>query len=107
MLSWSPNELARRVQHCLERGDPIVLDEVTSLHYDSLGYCSTAHAQQGKLLLWLVHGRSSFVNDLATLMLSWALSLLRYLLSYDALAFHAYLETLVASNTTAATGGAR
>ena len=32
---------------------------------------------------------------------------LRYLLSYDALAFHAYLETLVASNTTTATGAAK
>jgi DNA excision repair protein ERCC-4 len=31
----------------------------------------------------------------------------RYLLSYDALAFHAYLETLVASNTTTATGAAK
>ena len=31
----------------------------------------------------------------------------RYLLSYDALGFHAYLETLVASNTTTATGSAR
>jgi DNA excision repair protein ERCC-4 len=34
-------------------------------------------------------------------------SLSRYLLSYDALAFHAYLETLVASNTTTATGAAK
>ncbi|KIK42211.1 hypothetical protein CY34DRAFT_12523 [Suillus luteus UH-Slu-Lm8-n1] len=31
----------------------------------------------------------------------------RYLLSHDALVFHAYLETLVASNTTTATGAAK
>ncbi|KAG1731335.1 uncharacterized protein EDB91DRAFT_1154579 [Suillus paluster] len=42
------------------------------------------------------------VGDLATLR-----RLLTYLLSYDALAFHAYLETLVASNTTTATGAAK
>ncbi|OAX33888.1 hypothetical protein K503DRAFT_725243 [Rhizopogon vinicolor AM-OR11-026] len=42
------------------------------------------------------------VSDLATLR-----RLLTYLLSYDALAFHAYLETLVESNTTTATGTAK
>ncbi|KAG2060732.1 hypothetical protein BDR06DRAFT_979463 [Suillus hirtellus] len=42
------------------------------------------------------------VGDLATLR-----RLLTYLLSYDALAFHAYLETLVASNTTTVTGAAK
>ncbi|KAF9221255.1 hypothetical protein BS17DRAFT_270634 [Gyrodon lividus] len=42
------------------------------------------------------------VSDLATLR-----RLLTYLLTYDALAFHAYLETLVASNTSTATGAAR
>ncbi|KAH0838837.1 hypothetical protein J3R83DRAFT_7247 [Lanmaoa asiatica] len=42
------------------------------------------------------------VSDLATLR-----RLLTYLLSYDALGFHAYLETLVASNTTTAMGTAR
>ncbi|KAG1775146.1 hypothetical protein EV702DRAFT_973779 [Suillus placidus] len=42
------------------------------------------------------------VGDLATLR-----RLLTYLLSYDALAFHAYLETLVASNTTTATGATK
>ncbi|KAF8841402.1 hypothetical protein BDN67DRAFT_928573, partial [Paxillus ammoniavirescens] len=42
------------------------------------------------------------VSDLATLR-----RLLTYLLTYDALAFHEYLETLVASNTTTATGAAR
>ncbi|KAG1854454.1 hypothetical protein DFJ58DRAFT_787993 [Suillus subalutaceus] len=42
------------------------------------------------------------VGDLATLR-----RLLTYLLSYDALAFHAYLETLVASNTTTSTGAAK
>lgn len=42
------------------------------------------------------------VGDLATLR-----RLLTYLLSYDSLAFHAYLETLVASNTTTATGAAK
>ncbi|KAF8999609.1 hypothetical protein BDQ17DRAFT_1499549 [Cyathus striatus] len=31
--------------------------------------------------------------------------LLGYLLSYDALSFHAYLETLIAANSTSATGG--
>ncbi|KZT25479.1 hypothetical protein NEOLEDRAFT_1178275 [Neolentinus lepideus HHB14362 ss-1] len=40
------------------------------------------------------------VSDLATLRM-----LLTYLLSYDALAFHAYLETIIASNTTGAGGG--
>ena len=35
------------------------------------------------------------VSDLATLR-----RLLTYLLTYDALAFHAYLETLIAANTT-------
>ncbi|KAI0794969.1 hypothetical protein C8Q75DRAFT_748299 [Abortiporus biennis] len=42
------------------------------------------------------------VNDLATLR-----RLLNYLLSYDALAFHAYLETLIASNTVNDAGNAR
>ncbi|KAG8220668.1 hypothetical protein J3R82DRAFT_2951 [Butyriboletus roseoflavus] len=42
------------------------------------------------------------VSDLATLR-----RLLTYLLSYDALGFHAYLEALVASNTTTATGATR
>ncbi|KAI0666914.1 hypothetical protein C8Q78DRAFT_983512 [Trametes maxima] len=42
------------------------------------------------------------VSDLATLR-----RLLTYLLTYDALAFHAYLETLIASNTTAESGAAR
>ncbi|KAG1908919.1 uncharacterized protein F5891DRAFT_1098557 [Suillus fuscotomentosus] len=42
------------------------------------------------------------VGDLATLR-----RLLTYLLSYDALAFHAYLETLVTSNTTTVTGAAK
>ncbi|KAG6333461.1 hypothetical protein ID866_5631 [Astraeus odoratus] len=42
------------------------------------------------------------VGDLATLR-----RLLTYLLTYDALAFHAYLETLIASNTTTSSGGAR
>ena len=39
------------------------------------------------------------VNDLGTLR-----SLLHYLLTYDALQFHAYLETLIASNTITPTG---
>ncbi|KAL4069136.1 hypothetical protein J3A83DRAFT_4096140 [Scleroderma citrinum] len=42
------------------------------------------------------------VSDLATLR-----RLLTYLLTYDALAFHAYLETLIASNTTTYSGSAR
>ncbi|KAG9310432.1 hypothetical protein JVU11DRAFT_9572 [Chiua virens] len=42
------------------------------------------------------------VSDLATLR-----RLLTYLLSYDALGFHAYLETLVASNTTTTAGTTR
>ncbi|KAI1787127.1 hypothetical protein LXA43DRAFT_1064555 [Ganoderma leucocontextum] len=42
------------------------------------------------------------VSDLATLR-----RLLTYLLTYDALAFHAYLETLIASNTTTESGAAR
>ena len=42
------------------------------------------------------------VSDLATLR-----RLLGYLLTYDALAFHAYLETLIASNTTTESGAAR
>ncbi len=42
------------------------------------------------------------VSDLATLR-----RLLAYLLTYDALAFHAYLETLIASNTTTESGAAR
>ncbi|KAI0644351.1 hypothetical protein C8Q79DRAFT_141818 [Trametes meyenii] len=42
------------------------------------------------------------VSDLAALR-----RLLAYLLTYDALAFHAYLETLIASNTTAESGAAR
>ncbi|EIW85970.1 hypothetical protein CONPUDRAFT_140757 [Coniophora puteana RWD-64-598 SS2] len=42
------------------------------------------------------------VGDLATLR-----RLLSYLVTYDALAFHAYLETLVLSNTTNASGNAR
>ncbi|KAM5544482.1 hypothetical protein V8D89_002142 [Ganoderma adspersum] len=42
------------------------------------------------------------VGDLATLR-----RLLSYLLTYDGLAFHAYLETLIASNTTGGSGAAR
>ncbi|KAA1477388.1 hypothetical protein DENSPDRAFT_933679 [Dentipellis sp. KUC8613] len=42
------------------------------------------------------------VSDLATLR-----RLLTYLLTYDALAFHAYLETIIASNSTSASGAAR
>ncbi|RDX42825.1 hypothetical protein OH76DRAFT_1362124 [Lentinus brumalis] len=42
------------------------------------------------------------VSDLATLR-----RLLTYLLTYDALAFHAYLETLIASNTTSDSGNTR
>ncbi|KAF8649572.1 hypothetical protein AX16_005734 [Volvariella volvacea WC 439] len=40
------------------------------------------------------------VNDLATLR-----SLLYYLMTYDALQFHAYLETLIAANNTSVSGG--
>ncbi|EIN05331.1 hypothetical protein PUNSTDRAFT_54777 [Punctularia strigosozonata HHB-11173 SS5] len=40
------------------------------------------------------------VNDLATLR-----RLLSYLLTYDPLAFHAYLETLIAANSVSASGG--
>ncbi|KAF8168566.1 hypothetical protein B0H34DRAFT_646899 [Crassisporium funariophilum] len=42
------------------------------------------------------------VNDLGTLR-----RLLYYLLTYDALQFHAYLETLIASNTVTTAGGAK
>ncbi|KAI0365205.1 hypothetical protein BV20DRAFT_954830 [Pilatotrama ljubarskyi] len=42
------------------------------------------------------------VSDLATLR-----RLLTYLLTYDPLAFHAYLETLIAANTTSESGAAR
>ncbi|KIM83728.1 hypothetical protein PILCRDRAFT_97161 [Piloderma croceum F 1598] len=42
------------------------------------------------------------VADLATLR-----RLLTYLLTYDPLAFHAYLETIIASNSTSASGGPR
>ncbi|KAF8959813.1 hypothetical protein BDZ97DRAFT_1836010 [Flammula alnicola] len=42
------------------------------------------------------------VNDLGTLR-----RLLYYLLTYDALQFHSYLETLIASNTVTAAGGAK
>ncbi|TDL21605.1 hypothetical protein BD410DRAFT_815247 [Rickenella mellea] len=42
------------------------------------------------------------VSDLATLR-----RLLTYLLTYDSLAFHAYLETIVASNSTSASGAPR
>ncbi|KDQ65067.1 hypothetical protein JAAARDRAFT_43863 [Jaapia argillacea MUCL 33604] len=42
------------------------------------------------------------VSDLATLR-----KLLSYLLTYDALAFHAYLETIIAANTTAPSGSAK
>ncbi|KAI0916475.1 hypothetical protein AcV5_002963 [Taiwanofungus camphoratus] len=42
------------------------------------------------------------VGDLATLR-----RLLNYLLTYDALAFHAYLETLITSNTVTESGAAR
>ncbi|KAI0699621.1 hypothetical protein C8T65DRAFT_659230 [Cerioporus squamosus] len=42
------------------------------------------------------------VSDLATLR-----RLLTYLLTYDALAFHAYLETLITSNSTSESGNAR
>ena len=42
------------------------------------------------------------VSDLATLR-----RLLSYLLTYDALAFHAYLETLIAANTANEAGNAR
>ncbi|ETW75057.1 hypothetical protein HETIRDRAFT_127022 [Heterobasidion irregulare TC 32-1] len=42
------------------------------------------------------------VNDLATLR-----RLLTYLLTYDALAFHAYLESIIASNSISASGAAR
>ncbi|KAI0056711.1 hypothetical protein BV25DRAFT_1976751 [Artomyces pyxidatus] len=42
------------------------------------------------------------VSDLATLR-----RLLAYLLTYDALAFHAYLETIITSNSTSASGNAR
>ncbi|KAI0742082.1 hypothetical protein C8Q80DRAFT_1110846 [Daedaleopsis nitida] len=49
------------------------------------------------------------VSDLATLrrLLTQSHSCCSYLLTYDALAFHAYLETLIASNTTTDTGNAR
>ncbi|KAG0706513.1 CHAT domain-containing protein [Suillus ampliporus] len=50
MLPLSPDELARRAQWCLRRDDPRILDEVISLHYDALGYYSTAHAQRAHLL---------------------------------------------------------
>ncbi|THH13224.1 hypothetical protein EW146_g6966 [Bondarzewia mesenterica] len=42
------------------------------------------------------------VSDLATLR-----RLLTYLLTYDALAFHAYLETIIASNSVSSSGAAR
>ncbi|KDR70041.1 hypothetical protein GALMADRAFT_76875 [Galerina marginata CBS 339.88] len=42
------------------------------------------------------------VNDLGTLR-----RLLYYLLTYDALQFHSYLETLIAANTTTASGGVK
>ncbi|RXW19482.1 hypothetical protein EST38_g6377 [Candolleomyces aberdarensis] len=42
------------------------------------------------------------VNDLGTLR-----NLLYYLLTYDSLQFHAYLETLIAANTTTSSGGVK
>ncbi|OAX37805.1 hypothetical protein K503DRAFT_866605 [Rhizopogon vinicolor AM-OR11-026] len=50
MLPWSPNELARRVRLCMHSNDPQALDEVISLHYEALKYCSAVHAQYGQLL---------------------------------------------------------
>ncbi|KAG1748294.1 CHAT domain-containing protein [Suillus paluster] len=50
MLPWSPNELARRAELCFRRDDPQAVDEVISLHYDALGYYSTAHDERGQLL---------------------------------------------------------
>ncbi|KAG2751843.1 hypothetical protein P692DRAFT_201853098 [Suillus brevipes Sb2] len=50
MLPLSPNQLAHRTTWCLERDDPRALDEVISLHYDALGYYSSAHARRGQLV---------------------------------------------------------
>jgi CHAT domain-containing protein/ferredoxin len=49
-LPLSPNQLAHRVEWCLQRDEPRVLDEVISLHYDALRYYSTGHAYRGQLL---------------------------------------------------------
>ncbi|KAG1732666.1 uncharacterized protein EDB91DRAFT_666783 [Suillus paluster] len=50
MLPWSPSELARRAELCLRTDDLHAVDEVISLHYDALGYYSTANDQRGQLL---------------------------------------------------------
>ncbi|KAG1731804.1 CHAT domain-containing protein [Suillus paluster] len=50
MLPWSPNELADRAELCLHTYDPHAMDEVISLHYDALGYYSTANDRRGQLL---------------------------------------------------------
>ncbi|KAG1739402.1 CHAT domain-containing protein [Suillus paluster] len=49
-LPWSPNELARRTELCFHTDDPHAVDELISLHYDALGYYSTAHDQRGQLM---------------------------------------------------------
>ncbi|KAG1731993.1 CHAT domain-containing protein [Suillus paluster] len=50
MLPWSPNELADRAELCLHIDDPHAMDEAISLHYDALGYYSTANDWRGQLL---------------------------------------------------------
>ncbi|KAG0694586.1 CHAT domain-containing protein [Suillus ampliporus] len=49
-LPWSPDELGRRVNLCLQRDDPLALDEVISLHYNALEYYSGTHYCRGQLL---------------------------------------------------------
>ncbi|KAG0702340.1 TPR-like protein [Suillus ampliporus] len=50
ILPWSPDELARRTELCLQRDDPHALDEVISSHYNALEYYSPMHAVRGQLL---------------------------------------------------------
>ncbi|KAG1829593.1 TPR-like protein [Suillus variegatus] len=50
MVPLSPNQLADRVEWCMQRDEPGALDEVISLHYDALEYYNTGNAGRGQLL---------------------------------------------------------
>lgn len=50
MLLLSPNQLFDRAERCSRIEDPHTLDEVISLHYDTLGYYNAMYACRGQLL---------------------------------------------------------
>ncbi|KAL5529182.1 hypothetical protein ACEPAG_5156 [Sanghuangporus baumii] len=109
-LSESMNEIHQAIVQCMTATLSELKRSNTNLDLDDLNvenaYFRSFDAVVRRQLdpVWHRVGPKTkqLVSDLATLR-----NLLNYLLSYDPLAFHAYLETIIASNSTTASGAAR